>query len=80
MFQHMAQESSALLWQKMAMAEGTSEAQLEPHMCNSLKERYGKLGKYVILSVYLDQRISIAFAVSELKYHLKLINVCSLLI
>ena len=64
----------------MVMAAGTLEAQLKPHMCNSLKERYGKLVKYVALNVYLDKRLSIAFVVSELTYLLKSVIVCSVLI
>ena len=54
----------------MVMAEGTWEAQLKSRICRSLKERYGELVEYMVLNVYLDQRLSIAF-VSELKYHLK---------
>lgn len=50
----MAAELSALPWYRMGMAGGTSEAPPKPHMCNSLKERYGELVEYVILNVYLD--------------------------
>lgn len=50
----MAPELSAPPWYRMGMAEGTSGARLKSHMCNSLKERYGKLVEHVILNVHLD--------------------------